>query len=80
MHELKTRLASNSSKIEVHQRAAQIKDELLQTTVKQLDKEKLESDSLKLKLDEAVREKSSVKKRSSNQKMSKVKVVRNFAN
>ena len=63
LHELKTRLASYSSKIDAHQKAARVKDDILETTVKQLDKEKLESDSLKLKLDEAVREKSSVKER-----------------
>jgi chromosome segregation ATPase len=63
LHELKTRIASYSAKIDAHQRAARAKDDLLEASLKQLEKEKLEVDSMKLKLDEAIREKSSVKER-----------------
>merc|ERR1712129_465727 len=63
LHELKTRIASYSAKIDAHQKAARAKDDLIEATLKQLEKEKLEVDSMKLKLDEAIREKSSVKER-----------------
>ena len=48
LHDLKTRLASYSAKIDAHQKAARAKDDLLDATTKQLDKEKSEELERKL--------------------------------
>ena len=63
VHDLKNRLISHNTKIEANQKSLKSKDELLQNTLKELDKEKLQADSLKIKLDEAIREKNSVQDR-----------------
>lgn len=63
VHELRSRVANYAGKMKDLQKAARSKDDFLDNIVHELEKEKSESDGLKIKLEEATRQLVSLKER-----------------
>ena len=63
VHELKSRLTLTTAKVKDHQKTGQAKEDLLASTLQQLEREKNQVDAVKLRLEEATRQKVALKER-----------------